>query len=199
MSPVRVRRRRRRLAKGFRSPSLIIARLSGKELKMIRKVLCIIAVALAIYFIPSAKADTDVTLNLTEQNGSPASGTLTLVETSPTSVQFDGYTLPLGFGIAANAATLLSGCSTCKWLFENFPPTRTEILYLYTSLSFEVQFECFDCSTDSPFSPLTSIGGTIPVQSRSTSVPEGSSLAMMGMTGIGLLGALKKKFLTKRV
>jgi hypothetical protein len=62
--------------KGSRSPSLIIARLSGEELQMMRKVLCM-AVALAFYFIPSAQAGTDFTLDLTTQNGTPASGAVT--------------------------------------------------------------------------------------------------------------------------
>jgi hypothetical protein len=163
-----------------------------KEIKTMRTFFCIIAVAMTIYFIPSAKADTDFTLNLTAQNGKPASGTVALVETA-TAVQIDGFTLSLEDGSTfIQANTLLAGCSTCMWRFETgILPTDSAILYLYNGSTY-AQFGCFECSTAD-----SDQFGTIPVQPTSTAVPEASSLAMMGMTGIGLLGALKRKFLTR--
>jgi hypothetical protein len=159
---------------------------------MVRTFLRIIAVALAIASIPLAKADTDYTLDLTLKNYLPASGTVTLVETAP-SIQIDGLTLSLEDGTTlAEANLLLAGCSTCMWAFDNNVLPGFTTFYVYSGSSF-AQFGCFECSTAQPLYEL----GTIPVQSKSTSVPEGSSLAMMGISGIGLLGALKRKFPTR--
>jgi hypothetical protein len=165
----------------------------GKELMMMRKVLRIMAVALAFYFIPSAQADTDFTLDLTTENGTPASGTVTVIETSSTSVQFEGYALPLQLGTPAQAATILAGCSTCSWIFETGGGLDPALLYLFDGSLF-ARFGCFECASidlyqsgnyTSPIPVHIGTGRLFPCHN--------------GHDRRRLLGDLKRKFLTKRV
>jgi hypothetical protein len=138
---------------------------------------------LAAFTVPAAMADTDYTFNITSEGGLPASGTLTLDEVSPTVVKFDGFTLT-SFDMTESLSALIASGGT----FELSGGGLQVALYLRSGVEHD------DYQYNGPV-PGVEVEGTFAAPVNS--MPEGSSLAMMGMTGIGLLGALKRKFFTR--
>jgi hypothetical protein len=141
------------------------------------------AALLAAFTVVPAMADPTVALT------GFASPSFTLDETSSTTATVDGYSLSL-----IDASTLGQGeyhtilANGGSWSL--IVADGSVDLFLILDPANFVEFNCQHCSSGG----LQNYGGAFKASPVPTTAPEGSSIAMMGMTGIGLLGALKRKF-----